>query len=307
MKNLTRNQPGWPLLAVQPPSFAPPPGATPRSRPRGQPPSRLFELGLAALLATLAGGALKAEGIPEPGIVLYGVVRHVDGATDVRLTSGALTWVFQPATGGQAVTASAALQNINDQFSYVLRVPCETALPGFPISSNALPLSLTPVIYNRSQVRVDGEAAYFVEPALSNLTLNATSRGQFQRVDLILHSAGPDFATWALRMFGSADVNPNADADGDGLSNWAEFRAGTDPRDARSQFAFVAVEKEPAGGMRIQWSSVPGRSYTVERSTDLLSGFVQLKAGEPATAPINLYHDATATGPGPFFYRLRVD
>jgi len=39
----------------------------------------------------------------------------------------------------------------------------------------------------------------------------------------------------------------------------------------------------------------------------LLSGFSDLLIHIPATAPTNSYRDATATGPGPYFYRLRLE
>ncbi|HKX62924.1 MAG TPA: hypothetical protein VJS65_13785, partial [Verrucomicrobiae bacterium] len=84
--------------------------------------------------------------------------------------------------------------------------------------------------------------------------------------------------------------------------------AGTDPKDARSQFAFISIGPASAGGIEIRWASVPGKVYTIQRSTELQAGFVDFKAGEPASSSgINLYHDPTATGAGPYFYKLRVD
>lgn len=261
-----------------------------------------------ALLAAGTGGELRAEGIPEPGAVLYGVIRNVGNGSDLRLTSGSLNWTFKPSTGGPAIIASGHLQNVNDQFSYVLQVPCETRIPGLPISSNALALGTSPVIYNCSQVSVEGEPAYFVQPTLTNLAVSVATRGQYYQVDLVLNSGGSDFASWALRVFGSANVDPNADADGDGVSNWAEYKAGTDARDPQSQFAFISIGTASTGGVEIKWASVPGKVYTIQRSSELLAGFVDLKTGEPASSSgLNVYHDLTATGVGPYFYKLRVD
>lgn len=36
---------------------------------------------------------------------------------------------------------------------------------------------------------------------------------------------------WQMRHFGTLGVDPNADPDGDGLTNLEEYRRGTDPRD----------------------------------------------------------------------------
>ncbi len=52
---------------------------------------------------------------------MYGVIRNSDDGT--RLISGTLTWQFQPSAGGQTVVLTTTLTNINDQFSYILRVP----------------------------------------------------------------------------------------------------------------------------------------------------------------------------------------
>ena len=81
-----------------------------------------------------------AQGIPEPSLVMYGVVRNAEDPDRLRVVFGNLRWVFQPVGGGPAFAVSGALTNINDQFSYVLRVPCETEVPGFPVSTNVLRL-----------------------------------------------------------------------------------------------------------------------------------------------------------------------
>ena len=110
---------------------------------------------------------------------------------------------------------------------------------------------------------------------------------------------------WERLHFGRIGVDPLADPDGDGMSNLAEYKAGTNPLDFQSQFAFIRVRSQ-AGGIRVEWSSVTNRTYVVQRSGQVLAGYQDVATGLAATPTTNSYLDTTTTGPGPFFYRLRL-
>src|SRR5204863_8345795 len=132
----------------------------------------------ACLLA--AANPARGDGIPEPSLVVYGVVNNL-AAGGSRVSFGTLTWIFQPADGSPTITVTGVLTNINDQFSYVLRIPCETEIPGVAVSAGALKLAASSTTYNRSQVTVEGVAANFVVPAQANLVLGRTDRGRIER------------------------------------------------------------------------------------------------------------------------------
>src|SRR6266545_3175844 len=93
---------------------------------------------LMAALAILSPGVSSAAGIPEPSLVLYGKVFNKFNGATTRLTQGQMIWTFKPLSGGAWVTVTNQLSNINDQFSYVLQVPCETEAAGFVVSPNTL-------------------------------------------------------------------------------------------------------------------------------------------------------------------------
>lgn len=247
----------------------------------------------------------RGAGLPEPDLILYGTIRDVAGGLNVRLTAGTLRWTFQRAGGAKPVTATATLTNINDQFSYVLRIPCERQIAGFASSDDKLTLGNA---YERSQVVVDNQPATLIQAAQQTLTLTVTDRGRVERVDLqvSIGSSGLLPEVWQLQYFGRIGIDPLADPDGDGRNNLSEFIAGTNPVDPSSVFS-LEIAAEAVGGPRLTWFSIPGRVYTLRRSTDLDVGFQDLAVNVQATPPLNSYQDSTASGSGPYFYRVTAN
>lgn len=265
------------------------------------------------LLALLVGCSISrslASGIPEPSLVLYGVVRHA--VTAVPVTFGSVQWTFRPASG-PPVVVSGQLTNVNDQFSYVFFMPMESPLPGQPATPNTLPLSATPMTYNRAEITVNGQPATLANPVQASFTLTRNDRGKVERIDLrvalpFIDTDGdglPD--DWEQQYFGGLQFGAGGDPDGDRMSNRDELKAGTNPNDPQSQFAFIRVGTHPQGGALIEWSSTSGRSYTLLRSPTVIGGFAPITTGLAATPPINSYRDPTVPGSGSFFYLLRVE
>jgi hypothetical protein len=100
------------------------------------------------------------------------------------------------------------------------------------------------------------------------------------------------------------------DTDGDGLSNLAEYLAGTDPNDPGSYLRIESIGVDEAdgivSGIQLTWGSQPNRLYTVERAGELGAGFLPLARHILAAPPENIYHDASATNSGPYFFRIKV-
>lgn len=72
---------------------------------------------------------------------------------------------------------------------------------------------------------------------------------------------------WALGM--SGDYDPDADYDGDGASNRAEYLAGTDPFLASDRFAARAIDVGAEGFFGLEFEANAGRTYSVKESVDL--------------------------------------
>jgi hypothetical protein len=98
---------------------------------------------------------------------------------------------------------------------------------------------------------------------------------------------------------GSADF---LDPDGDQMNNWQEWLAGTNPTNSASVLRMF----NPLGGapnITLRWQSVTNRTYSLLRSTNL-SSFQYISATIPGQSNVTTFTDATATGQGPFFYRV---
>jgi hypothetical protein len=78
---------------------------------------------------------------------------------------------------------------------------------------------------------------------------------------------------WELEYFGATNINPNADPDGDGMSNLQEYQAGTNPTDPNSRLRITAISGNSVGSTAtLTWTSVPSRLYYVEERTNLTTG-----------------------------------
>lgn len=101
------------------------------------------------------------------------------------------------------------------------------------------------------------------------------------------------------------EVRPEDDADGDGVSNWHEYVAGTDPAWAADRPVIEAVQYLPnSGHFGIALFSVPGKTYKVWASADLSQGLaswhLQPITLDPAKPPGKLFW----TGSGYFTWLL---
>jgi hypothetical protein len=70
---------------------------------------------------------------------------------------------------------------------------------------------------------------------------------------------------WMLAYFGSAFwfwPGPNVDSDGDGVSNYNEFMAGTDPTSAASRL--IQQLRPTVQGLFLDWNTTPGLIYQVQ-------------------------------------------
>ncbi len=110
----------------------------------------------------------------------------------------------------------------------------------------------------------------------------------------------------AVRL--SDALDPDADTDGDGMTNAAEQAAGTDPRD-RTSVLRLEVRWLVEGALEFAWSAVPGRTYSLEVSAHPAGPFTTVldpSLPRRATGPWETWRLPAPEQNGPRFYRLKV-
>jgi hypothetical protein len=112
-----------------------------------------------------------------------------------------------------------------------------------------------------------------------------------------------------LQQYGLATdgISDFADPDADGINNWQEWIADTNPTNAASLFQ-LQVASNNASGFTLTWQSSAARTYYVQRATELtLQPALSPLAGPiPGQFGTTSYTDPAATNGAVFYYRVRV-
>src|ERR1035441_9533517 len=109
---------------------------------------------------------------------------------------------------------------------------------------------------------------------------------------------------YGLPTDGSADYTYT---DLDDMNNWQEWIGGTEPTNRLSVLQMLAPSNG-LSGVSVSWQSVSGKTYFLQRGTDLLlqPGLSAFQSNVVGQAGITSITDTTATNAGPYFYRIGV-
>ncbi len=182
--------------------------------------------------------------------------------------------------------------------SWPVSIPPELQITSFPfLTTEKIPAFTTSSILSEDDTPVKHLHlrpifAVTLPPESSNL--NAFTDRDGNHLD--------DF--WERAHFGPQSAPPDADPDGDGLTNLGEFLAGTSPTD-RDDFLKAAITRADDATI-ISWNATDWRHYDIQKSDDMLH-WTTVKTVRTKAATANLANEVI--GPeatGAAFYRIQV-
>ena len=112
---------------------------------------------------------------------------------------------------------------------------------------------------------------------------------------------------WERAYIGDLSHDGSGDSDGDGSSDLIEYKAGTDPMNAGSNFRVEATVSMCTGQTTFTWEAAPGRSYRVEYTDDLAQMiWKDLPGGVGIIGSTATCVDPTAGAVSQRFYRVTL-
>jgi hypothetical protein len=228
------------------------------------------------------------------GTNLVGATNASLSLTNIQMTNEGIYTVVILDNVGDVTSAPARLTILFDPF--IIQSPVSQSIPtgGTVVISVAVTNNATlPVGYRirrngttlpETFISLNERSAFFtitnIRAPLTNYAIIVTNAsrpaGVASAAALITllpdtdHDGLPDAWEMQFGLNTNSTVDRLADGDGDGMANWQEWIAGTDPTDASSYLKFDAIEA--GGGAALTFGTLPARTYTIEFTDRINAG-----------------------------------
>lgn len=174
--------------------------------------------------------------------------------------------------GGAMVAQTTISSGLELGVNYRLTIPLDAGVT----ADKYKPTAMLPTVPFRLRVKLGNVSYLPIE--MTGASSLVTKPGGSSRVDLTLGEdldgdGIPD--AWERALIAAtggkrtlADIRPEDDSDGDGLTNLQEYLAGTYAFDPADGFA-LAIRSVQGGRSQLEFTAIRGRSYTIHASVDM--------------------------------------
>ncbi len=223
-----------------------------------------------AAMAAFALGAWSAMAAANFPIGTHLVKGTLKDWKNKVLTSSAAVTVQAVATNGTVLASTKVADPTADGYNFLLQIPLSTTatdstaavgntLNCVLIQESGLSLAATPLVVG------DANAASSVSLEFVNMK-SYEKDGETVNVPQEYIDA---IAAWMEAYEIEGEYDPFADYDGDGASNYAEYRAGTNPFDATDKLTISAYDTQTASLHALSFEYVGGHLYGVATTRSL--------------------------------------
>ena len=226
----------------------------------------------ALALLSLAAINIAAANFPLGTHLVKGTLKDWQ---DKVLTSSSAVTIQAVATNGTVIASTKVADPTADGYNFLLQIPLSTTatdstaavgdtLNCVIVQESGLSLAVNPLVVGEANAVSTASLAFVNMKSYTATDGSGTTAGvPAEYVDTI--------AAW-MEAYGIAgEYDPFADYDGDGVSNYDEYRAGTNPFDATDKLVIAAYSAPKAAPHAISFEYVGGHVYGVATTRTLVN------------------------------------
>ncbi len=236
-------------------------------------------------------------------------------AVGIRFLGGSVTFVYDNTNGNEVVIGSLGTYTAESLLDgYTAKMIMNTN--GWSVAVNSIDTTIGgsggwPADFDYAYIGADPDlfASMFYQGNVSNAVIDITSisvAGIIAEGD----NDGDGIPNSYESIYGLDPEDPtdrDEDLDGDGMTNYEEYVAGTAANDAGSLLKFTAAEVLDDGGFVITWQSVEGKSYSVITNTSLFFSEDGITASNLIGLADETSYTSTVSGAAAVFYEVTVE
>ena len=226
--------------------------------------SLLFTFSL--LLFTFLAGAATAP-TPVQELYPFDIVGRIVNSDNVAYDATSGIRMFVTDKDGNRLVQSSVFTPSTEPQNFVLKVPLASARsPGYAVKGDAIQLTALVDGASYSGFLKPGEDAVGAPGAAVNLRILLAEDANGNGIADSYEEAMLD-EMWVRELGDTYD--PEADYDGDGLSNRKEYLLGTDGFDPNDCFRTATADDASGEFFAVNFEANAGRTYAVRKSSDL--------------------------------------